>query len=442
MSQNKPSSFRKNLKIQGAKDVLSMVILFGLTAVITRTLGAEKLGELAWAETIVLMLSNFGDLGLSRAMMVFVSKARGRGEPNDNPEIRSALWARMGFIALLLVCGGAFAGWESFHNWLELEFFDADLFRMALVAAAFALCERHINPILTGLERFDWLAISKLCSLSAYAGILGTLWGTGTMSPETIMFAIMARGATGALCGGGFLLIKQRYRLFGMPTVSGFKALSSVSGWTMVSVVSITLFQRLDTLMLASMVGSTSVGIYNVGQKSTQMLHKAMGSFMNVLFPKIAAMDDPDEIARLLRLIFRRSLYLTLGLLPFYALSPYWVVLYFGEEFAPSVFIFQVLFIRFLTQLFVSHFGHVFYAFNKPWILSVTNICQAIANFGGNLWLIPLYGEAGAALATLLTAVPALILFTWGLRWTLNGARAERAAQKLAQDSAQDEASP
>lgn len=420
MADSKPSSLRKNLTIQGLKDGLSLVIFLGLTAVIARALGVDRFGQLAWAETLVAILSNFGDLGLSRAMMVFVAQARGRGETRGCPEITAAFWARLAFMALLLTVGIT----SIFIPKPEgFELYGSNLFQIALMTAACGLCERHVNAVMQGLERFDWLAITRLGRIIAYAITIVVLVLMGWLTAETALLSVAIGQLTGTAIGGFFLLGKQRYRLVGAPSRAGFRALTGVSSWTLVSVVAVTIFERADILMLGSMIGETAIGIYNAGQKANLMMTRALGSFLTVLFPKIAAMRDPDKVAELLRLIFRRSLYVTFALLPIYVLAPYWVTLYFGEEFARSSFIFQLLFIRFLTQLYINHFGHVFYAFNRPWIVAGTNICQAIANIIGNLWLIPIYAEAGAAIATLMTALPAIVLFTLGLRWTLSKAR-------------------
>ena len=59
------SSFKKNLSIQGAQNLLQLFVLFGLTWLQYQALTPGEIGRFAWGQALVIMIANFGDLGIS-----------------------------------------------------------------------------------------------------------------------------------------------------------------------------------------------------------------------------------------------------------------------------------------------------------------------------------------------------------------------------------------
>jgi PST family polysaccharide transporter len=447
--------FRKNLTFQATYDIAQAIVTAGVPALLARALGLDGWGALAWAQTFVVLFSNFGDLGLDRSLVVFVS--RDRSEHRDAPAgtpltasspVVTALSVRLCAIFAVLSTAAFGENLASLVHHLgdlfpalgeDHSFFDQALLTTAAVAGACELVNRHMISLTLGQERFKHLALARAAGLSLYIGLVLLLFFTDTATPVRVMLASAGRALVIATVLG-VSLIRAKYRFYGRPSGAGLRSLFGTSAWTMVSVASVTLFERLDILMLGQMVGVNAVAVFAAGYRMYSLLIDALGSFYSVLFPHIAGIRDPKEIERLLGVIFRRSLWVAALLIPFSLTAPFWISVYFGGAFDEGVpvaaVVFQLLIIRFASQLFISHFGHVFYRFNKAHIVAAANVVQLGANIVGNLWLIPKWGPVGAATATLMTAVPAILIFLPGLHFTLKEAHAAEAARSAAASDA------
>ena len=424
--------FRAHLTLQAALDITNFAVTVFTHAWLARRLGVAGWGALAWAEALAAIFNNFGDLGIERALVVFVARTRAEDDRDVRPAVRTALWCRLAVILVLvlLAAGAGELAAQISESALSLSakgddgYFDDTLFAMAMALAAATLLHRHMKPILQGLERFGDIAVARLVSTALYIGGLVVLAVTDHVTPSGVIAVSIAQSLALALVCA-FYVLRTGRGFIGLPSREGLRDLFGTSAWTFVAVVAVTLFERMDILMLSAMSGVREVGLFSGGRKMYEVLSRSMASFYQVLFPRIAGERDPYEVERLLQVIFRRSVWVAVLLLPVGGFAPLWIPMYLGPGFEGSAFIFQLLFIRFLTQLFVSHFGQVFYRYDRPHLVAYTNIVQMFANLGGNLWLIPLYGAVGAAIATLFTALPALVIYVIGIRSTLAQAKRE-----------------
>jgi O-antigen/teichoic acid export membrane protein len=83
----------------------------------------------------------------------------------------------------------------------------------------------------------------------------------------------------------------------------------------------------------------------------------------------------------------------------------------YGEKYLTSSRVFVILSMT-ASVLWINLFFPIFFiAVKRDIFYMKVHIVTAVLNLGGNIWLIPLYGIEGAAMATLIADVASLIIF-------------------------------
>ncbi len=167
------------------------------------------------------------------------------------------------------------------------------------------------------------------------------------------------------------------------------------------------IYYRVDNLMLDFMQGPGAVGQYNAAYKFVDMAFLLSGMLMNSIYPLMSS-RYPGDIPGLKR-IYQKSVNFisviggSLALL-IILLSPYLITYIFGANFQESILTLRILgmvpLLIFLNNV-VGHMLLVLGMQGKP--LFTMRLFGVVINISVNLWLIPIYGCNGAALATVAT---------------------------------------
>ena len=169
---------------------------------------------------------------------------------------------------------------------------------------------------------------------------------------------------------------------------------------------SITVYMRIDQLMLGKMVGNEAVGHYAVGVRLAEIWYFIPIAIVSSIAPKIFQSKQEsqelyeDRIQKALNLLVITIYAISIGMTCFS--KPIISILY-GTSYAASS---TTLSIYVWSNVFVS-LGLI----RNTWVTSeglfrfgsVTTFVGAILNISLNLVLIPRYGSAGAALATVIS---------------------------------------
>ena len=174
----------------------------------------------------------------------------------------------------------------------------------------------------------------------------------------------------------------------------------------LLSSIGVTIYMKIDQIMLGQLMGNKSVGIYSLATRISEIWYFIPMSIVVSVFPALIQIKKRNQKLYYQRLqnLFDLMTWLSIGVaLMITFLSTSIVELLYGKEFTTSG---TVLMIHIWTSLFVAQ-GVA----STNWILAEnlqiinlqrTIIC-AIINISLNLWLIPIHGEVGAAFSTLLS---------------------------------------
>lgn len=179
-----------------------------------------------------------------------------------------------------------------------------------------------------------------------------------------------------------------------------------------VSLLIINLNYKIDVILLDQLSNQYEIGIYSKGANIIQYLWNIPMILSTIIFARSAAAKDGLEFSRKTAQLLRLSL-LLIGFvaLMMVVFSDFIILTMFGERFAPSIFILQVLApgVVILTLFKVMNMDLA--GKGKPWISMKAMIPSLIINVGLNIWLIPPLGAVGAAWASTISYTIAAFLF-------------------------------
>lgn len=197
----------------------------------------------------------------------------------------------------------------------------------------------------------------------------------------------------------------------GKARVSIGKALLHIGIPTLPTLLIYWLYQSMDRIMIMNLLGPAELGVYAIGARMGQislLIYAAFsGGWQYFAYSSMHESDYKDMMGRLWEILFVLSS--CFYIIVFYAKDLLFTLLFEGEYergvvvfpyllLAPLILmLFQVL----STQLNVSRKTYL-----TPVILSV----GAVLNVVLNLWLIPIWGIEGAALATIVGYIASLLL--------------------------------
>lgn len=160
---------------------------------------------------------------------------------------------------------------------------------------------------------------------------------------------------------------------------------------------------RIDIIMISWFKGETGVGIYNTAVELMNITFILPALISTAFFPVLSRCfrEDVNKLVSIsnfgLKLNITLSVPIAVGV---FILAPKIVLLIFGTQYYGAVIILRIFSINILMQFGVSFLSWIFTATENVNIVLKANGLMLLLNVILNLFLIPSYGLAGAAIAT------------------------------------------
>lgn len=338
--------------------MVSFIIFF----LLVRLLEPEVFGLVALASVFVAFMQAFLDQGFSQAIV-----QRHDLEPEH---LDTAFWTNTATGALLTTIGIAAAEVVAslFHQPLL-----APIIRWLSLSFLFSALSSVQNAILNRRFAFKDLAARSLVATFAggLTGVFMALQGFGVWS---LVGQQLVNGLVGVLVLWRASDWRPKFNI----SVRHFEELFAF-GINILGLNVLYFFnRRLDDLLIGYFLGPVALGYYFVAYRVLLVVTQLLTSTMtNVALPTFSRLQTEPE--RLRRAFYTVTQFTSLIAFPVFlaiaALAPELVQVFFGEKWAPSIPVLQVLaFIGVLHS--VSHFnGTVFSAVGKPsWSLAQISI--------------------------------------------------------------------
>ena len=388
-----------------------------------RVLGADDYGRYSHAASSAALAVVGMDLGLN---LLFVRD--GARDPKRLPSYAGTLLVLKAALALLVLGGMyAFCGISGFGAAQA-----AAVMLATLAHVLWGFCELGIAG-LNAVERMDQEA--RAVALGRLAALLlagsGLVLGLGIWG---LLGGLILANALAALIALGMLYKKGGFR----PRLErGFLAYLAREALPLaVAHMFILVYFRLDIVML-KMLGQSyaAIGWYAAGVRIITAIAMVPAMVAAAFLPVLSSLFMSDKAAMAELYEKGRRLLLVLGLpaaAGLYAVRGQIAIFIYGDQFGPTAAAFVwlapavlILFLNFLQISLLTALGR------QRLVALATGVC-VIINLGLNLLLVPRFGFAGAAQATLATELCLFGLCAWYIRGGMGAASLWRQALKPA----------
>lgn len=360
-----------------------------LTPVITRLLGAAQFGLMASGNAIMQVMFVLAALGLHTAVQRQYERP---GGPADARRILTA--------AIVLAAAVGVVAWSTGPIWADRLGMGAQvgLLRLAIVWAATSAVTSVSLALLRSQDRLaGFVAVSLLQSVVAEAASLALAIGRGGTAGNFILGQTLAQGAALALALA--LARPHPVRLRDLPLVRSALRFSLP---LVPAVLGTFVLSMADRLVIQSELGAEEVAryqvAYNVASVPLLLLSLLYATWMPRFF---AGGGDTAVVAASRDVLYRLMVPLIAG---FTLGAPLVLRLWAPPSYRPETLSWVVLLVvvtavPFAAQLALSQAltvrGHT-------GMVAAGTLVAAAANLALNVWLVPLWGIAGSAAATLL----------------------------------------
>jgi O-antigen/teichoic acid export membrane protein len=383
----------RNIKL-----VFSTNALILLCGVLTSLLSAWALGPAGRGDLLVVMLwppvcAMLVTFGLTQAHRYWVAK---------DPECVSMLFSNAILFSIVIgVLALAAAELIIPHLVGDRSPEVMRLVRIYLLNIPAALVQFLMIGLLEGGRRFGWAGASRLVTFVVQAAAYLVLWLLENLTVETAAFSAMA-GQFSAMGLALFAVLREfhpswkpgwqawraalQYGLRGYPgTVADFATL------------------RMDQLLLGGLASSTAIGLYFVAVRLSEITAILASSVADAVMPEVAAAKRSEHADNLLARSLRLTVYThLLVLFPLWLAAPHILRFVYGENFSAAGGTLRILLVAsvVLTAGGIAISG--LNGFGHPGLATIARVASALVTVVALLALLPRYGIAGAAMASLL----------------------------------------
>jgi len=397
-----------------ADKAMRLLLVFGVTVLISRYLGPEKLGVLSVAAATAFIVMEFTLLGL-RSGTVVHDLVR---EPKAHGEI---VGTSFGLTLIASVFGMLLTSWVI--HWLRPADEQAQIFAM-VIAAGLAVRGFDVADLWFQATEQAWRGVlARFLALLAISllRLLGIM-----LAWPLAAFAVFI-GLEYVLLGITFLWL---YHYAGGRVsrwqFSGARARTLLQqAWPMLlSGLGLMLYTRIDQLMLGELVDDHAVGLYAVASQFAEAWWFVPNAIGTALFPTLIQLHAAQPAVFQQRFQYLLDglfvLGIALAIIVTFVAEPLIGWLY-GAAYAESASILS-LYIWAMSFIFLrTAIARWCLLENARKFFMLSQLLGAGLNISLNLWLIPHYGATGAAWATIIAYFCSVYLALWLYRpmWPL-----------------------
>ena len=401
-TQAPQKSIAKNSIFYLIYTVLNVLFPFVTGIYVTRVLFADSVGQVAYAQNIAQYFVIFAFLGIPTYGLREISKARGNQEELN--KVHSELFF------LNLISTAVFAG-----IYLILIFsvgaFRENIGLYLIVGLSIAFNALNNSWLYEGLEEFRTITIRNLVFKAVSFILLVVLVRD---SSDVLYYALVT--VVGVVGNNIFNIIYSRK--FVRFKVKGLNLLRHLKPVLLLVVVNlaIEIYTLIDTTMLGIFCEDEIVAFYTYGNKINKIILQIINTFTIVVVPRLSLYYKEGKSEQFSELLTNTLKIILMLALPFIVgiqfVSEFLICKLYTVEYLHSAYVLRIL----SAVLLFSPIGYllgsrVLLAAGKEWKMVLSVGVGAVVNVIGNYFLIQLYEEYGAAIASVISEVVVMVVY-------------------------------
>ncbi|RHU44993.1 flippase [Clostridium sp. TF11-13AC] len=401
----KNNSLKKNAILNIIYKLSSMIFPMIIYPYVSRVLDAEYLGKVTFFSNIASYGMLIGALGISTYGIRAVAKVR------DDKLRLSKTVKELFWINTLVTCGVIV--------FLILSFVWIDKFRtnrwlFIISIGQIALAPFSMEWLYGGLEQYTYITkraiLFKLVSLVLIFGFVHT-------KNDYIIYAFILAVA----CVGNYIcnfVYSKKFISFKIKDKLELQKHMKPILTFFASLLAISIYTNLDSLMLGFISGDKAVGLYDVAVKAKTVILSLINAISAVLLPRLSyyiAQEEQENYNNTLKSSIRIILMISIPLTVFFEIEA-WDCIFIlgGMNYVAAVPCMMIL----MPILLISGFSNITgnqilipHGLENCYTKAV--ICGAFVDVIFNALFMPIYGIYGAAIATLLAEVTQMLVQTF-----------------------------
>lgn len=399
MSSDKKTSIKVNFILNTSYQLLAIIIPLVTTPYLSRILGAERIGVFSFSHSVANYFVVFAMLGVSNY------GNRSIAAVSDDKQKRSKTFLSIYSFQLITSILSVFL-YVIYSVFVSSEKTISLIFLLFVVSSAF-----DINWFFWGLEKFKITTIRN--TFVKLFTVIGIFLFVKTKDDVWLYAFIYSFG----------ILISQVVMWLSIKKYIKFVRISfqdvidhiKPNLVLFIPVIAVSLYKYMDKIMLGVLANNTEVGYYESSDKMILVPCVLINSLGTVMMPRISNLIAHNRIKEsmiyLNKSIVFESMLASSMCFGIIAVAPEFVPFYYGPGFDKCIVLFEIL----LPSCIFFGFANVIrtqYLMpnhkDKEYIISVLG--GALVNLLLNAILIPFYGSAGAAIATLIAEATVCII--------------------------------
>ncbi len=366
--------------------------------IVANALSPAAFGLLAIALAVMTILQEICGTGVDEALVKYAAPLVASDEPRANVVFKAAL--RIKFLVNLALAAGLWLAAGRLSALLGQSGVLTLPLRWAAVGALGSSMFGLSLALLQARQRFLQYALLRPLANLLKVALLVVLWQTHSLTVVTAAAAaavvfFLALAAVPGLTSVSFLSADP---------VAGFRparALVVFSSWLVLAKILFAVYSRIDLLLIQYFASAADVATYSVASNLLFLIDLTTFSVIVSLLPEASRISDRAGLRHYVRSAMRQCGALAVLFLPiFFAIGPIVTLLYAGKyPGAPPLF--RIVFWGSFATLLVHPLYLVLYARNKPSLVALVNLVQAVACAAGCWVLVPRFGVTGAAVGSL-----------------------------------------
>jgi O-antigen/teichoic acid export membrane protein len=369
-----------------------------LAAALTyRALAPANAGRFAIVMSLVGLFAFVAEFGFRDAAVNYIA---GATSPSEAQAVaRSFLIAKLVFGTLAAAVLAGLAGWIVTY-WYGGAI-QTGLLRLAALALLTGGLLNYVQTLLEARQTFGALSLISTAQAILRTGIIVALVLTGSLALWPLVALEVGLPVVLLLVGQRSLPANLRPRLstwFG----ARFRLLWRFSRWIAVAAIASTIFLSLDVVLLGHFRPAAEVGLYGAALALLAKFEVVQNAVLTSTFPEACRYQTKADLRAYVRRTLRLTGLASLGFLAVLPLAGPLFGIFYGTAYAGAALPFAILLLGFAVGLNAQPAAFVLYPLERVRYIAAGDILQLAIFTAIALWLIPLYGALGAALAVLL----------------------------------------
>lgn len=371
-----------------------------MSLLIVRALGPSGRGAYYVPITLVTVAYYFANLGTDQAQYRLWSRREVEG---------SQLFANSFFLAAALGALAAVASFIVFHSFADSAFagIQSKHIYIALTALPFLIHSLLLTGLLVLRRHLPVVNRAALITAAVQCAGVGGLWSVGHLTVESVLVLFVA-----AAILQWILLLTPLLSLFGFVRASSAVLLRQLRLGVILMpyVILAYLNLRLDVFFVSRYRGLAAVGFYSVAVVFAELVWLATDSLSTVVTERQANARS-REAHEVTQLAVRMNLLIAAVLAVAIAVAAWPLVpLLYGDRFSVAVEAIWILLPGATAMALWRTVGAINLREGGPHLQPLTAGAAVAVNVVGNVLLVPSYGIAGAAWASLISYLTGALL--------------------------------